>query len=160
MRLKLLNSVAICTLFISGCSQDTISTTHKPTIYGEWLSNGAKEISSSVVAKVLYKEKFLKNGDLYSTKWFNFKDIQGRDLGEFYITKLFKWRKTPSKISTKFVRCQTGITKPLKTNNLAYLKLKKMCEISLQKNGRVTTKIYKLTGDKLLLGDRVYSKIR
>jgi len=159
MKLKIVIAVTVFTLFASGCKQDVIRITHHNTIFGEWLSHGTKKISSTVYAKVVYREKFLIDGDLYSTKWFNFKDKQGNDLGEFYITKLFNWSRKSNKISAKFVRCQTGITKPLRANNLGYKKLKKMCDISYYKNGRVITKAYKFIGNKLLLGNRVYEKI-
>jgi len=160
MKLKLLNIVAVGALFITGCSQDLINFNYKSSIEGEWLSKGSKRVSNTILAKVLYKEKFLKNGDLYSSKWFNFKDSKGRDLGEFYITKLFKWNKNSNKISTKFVRCQTGITKPLKATKLGYSKLKYTCARSVYNNGRVTVKEYKLIDNKLILGNREYIKIR
>jgi len=157
MKLSIL--IAIFILFVTGCRENMVSVVPNNTIYGEWFSKGDKKINDNNYLKILYKEEFLKNGDLYSTKWFNIKDKNGRDLGEFYITKLFKWRVKGNQIVAKFIRCQTGITKPLKISNIGYLKLKKSCDMSLYKNGKIAVKNYKLINRKLILGNRVYSRV-
>ena len=144
----------IATLFITSCNRAP-TTINQNTILGNWYTLEKKKINNHIEATITYKEQFFKNNTLLSTKWFNFKDRAGNNLGEYYITKLFTYKRDKNYIEAKFIRCSVGITSPLKYNNLGYKELYQKCQ-KMPKSYRVTKKAYRLLNNTLYLGNRVY----
>jgi len=147
----------ILTILLSGCANKHIYK--NSSIFGNWYTYSTKNINSTIKANLTIKEQFLNNNILLNTKWYNFKDIYGNDLGEFYITKLFKYEIKNNIIKAKFIRCSTAITKPLKYKNLGYLQLSKMCKLNPYSN-KITLKEYKIINNTLILGNQRYKKER
>ena len=139
---------------VSGCNR--VATPYKSSsIYGSWYTKSYKNINSHIVAHITTKEQFYRNGTLLSSKWFNFKNKAGNNLGEYYITKQFTFSKNNNTIKAKFIRCSTGITKPLKVNNLGYQKLYRACKTQMG-SYKVTQKRYKVYGSQLMLNNKKY----
>lgn len=142
-------------IVLSGCSKG-VDIKKSSDIYGSWHTNSKKVIGSKEV-DITIKEQFFKNGILLSSKWFNFKDKNSQNLGEYYITKAFRYKKEGNIIKAKFIRCSTGITKPLKSKNLGYYKLSKLCK-KQPKSYKITAKRFKIINNRLYLEDKVYKR--
>ncbi len=143
-------------LFLSSCSSKSVEIKRVYSLYGSWHTKTQKQIDKNIRADITIKEQFFRDGRLISTKWFDFKDRSGRDLGEYYITKEFRFSRDNKIIKAKFIRCKTGITKPLSAKNLGYKELFNMCQ--RKKSYKITAKEYKIIGNKLYIQDRVYIK--
>ena len=128
-------------------------------LIGSWYSKKEKILNGKVILNITKKEQFFKNGALLSTKWFNFKTRDGKDLGEYYITKLFSWSADKKIVKARFFKCNTAITKKLKIDPLGYKKLSKQCKASNGSN-KITTKSYKIIGDKLYLNKDILISLR
>jgi hypothetical protein len=144
-------------LIFGGCSSKGVGIKRVYSLYGNWHTKEQKVVDNNTKADVTIKEQFFKDGRLISSKWYNFKDSSGKNLGEYYITKEFKFNKNNNIIKAKFIRCSTGITQPLKSNNLGYKELSSVCK-NQSKSNKITAKEYKIVGNKLYLGNRVYTK--
>ena len=163
MKYKTLVTISASLAFFTACSNQNSSLlgdlVRKNSIIGNWYTTGIKSHKGKLLVEQTRKEQFFKNGLLLSSKWFNFKDANGRDLGEYYITKSFKWHKQGNKIVVKFNRCSAGVTKELKVTNSNFNKLKNECQNSIGKKGKISTKSFKLVNSKtLLLGGMIYHK--
>ncbi len=150
--MKRLAYLAIIFIAISGCHR---AVAPAGSVYGKWYSKSVKNINSNIVAKITQQEQFYQNGTLISTKWFSLKDHSGVNLGEFYITKQFKFTKKSKAIKAKFIRCSTGVTKQLKVHTSLYNELSRRCKYQIG-GGRVTSKFYNVLGSRLQLGRKVY----
>ncbi len=146
----------VVSLLLIGCSSVTIKPETK-NIYGNWFTKSQIK-GDNRVKELTKKEQFFKNGKLISSIWYNFKDGKGKSLGEYYITREFKYNIKKDTISAKFVRCSTGITKPLKVEKNEYSKLSNICK--RQNIGdKISKKRYKLIDNyTLLLGDKKYKR--
>jgi len=144
-------------IFFIGCSNKGVEIKRVYSLYGSWHTKEQKAINNNIKADITIKEQFFKDGRLISSKWYNFKDNSGKNIGEYYITKEFRFNKENNIIKAKFVRCSTGITKPLKSSNLGYKELSNMCQ-NQQRSNKITAKEYKIVGNKLYIGSRVYTK--
>lgn len=155
----------VSTLLLSGCGSDNIYQRSNiqrhsaDTLIGSWYTYGAKYIKGGYQIQEIKKEQFMRNGQLYSSKWFNLKDRVGRDLGEFYITKLFSWKFKGNRVVAKFNRCSVGISKPLKVHYAGYVQLRKACRESYKRSGRITVKhIRFIDNNRVKLGNKVYNR--
>jgi len=128
-------------------------------LIGSWYSHGLKYTRKSFQIRERKKEQFFRNGQLLSSKWFAIRDRAGRDLGEFYITKLFTWKLRGNRVVAKFQRCDVGVVRALKAPNIGYNKLKRECRYSLKRRGKTTVKRIKFINTReIMLGDKIYRK--
>ena len=161
---KLLILTSTVSVFFAGCSYNSYkekksTASNANLVVGSWYATGIKKRKSNLLINQSKKEVFYKNGLLLSSKWFNFKDAQGRDLGEYYITKSFKWHTKGSRIIVKFNRCSVGITRTLSASNLGYYKLKRVCQNSMRRRGKISAKQFKIVDyNTMLLGGVLYHK--
>ncbi len=146
-------------IFINGCNSKIRDNIDNNTILGSWYTKDIKSLSNGIRVEILRKENFLQNGLLQSTKWIHYTSANGFDLGEFYITKLFKWRANYNSIEVRFQRCSTSITKELKIGGLGYNRLHRRCNLERVSN-KITTKSYILKRDYLYLGSKKYLRDR
>lgn len=155
---------ATFSLFFTGCNvsfdkRQTRGVNNSNKIVGSWYALGIKKRRGALLINQTKKEVFYRNGTLISSKWFNFKDKRGRNLGEFYITKSFKWHTKGNKIVVKFNRCSTGVTKKLRAPNLGYYKLKRVCQYSKKRRGKISAKRFRLKNSRtMILGGLTYHK--
>jgi len=147
-------------ILIGGCAYNHKLISIQKSLYGNWFTKEQKRVDSKTTINITRKEQFFKNGKLISSKWFEVKDSSGKNLGEYYITKEFIYKKEPKYIKAKFIRCQTGITKPLK-DDFGYQALSNACKKSLGSH-KTTIKAYKIIGNKLILNSNnkkiIYTK--
>ena len=128
-------------------------------LIGSWYTYGLRYTRNNLQIKETKKEQFFRNGELLSSKWFSIKDRIGRDLGEFYITKLFTWQLRGNRVVAKFNRCDVGVVRALKAPNIGYNRLKRACQNSLKRRGKITVKRIKFINRKeIMLGDKIYRK--
>ena len=128
-------------------------------LVGSWYTQGIKYHRKSLQIRERRKEQFFRNGQLLSSKWFAIRDRAGRDLGEFYITKLFTWKLRGNRVVAKFQRCDVGVVRALKAPNIGYNKLKIACRYSLKRRGKTTVKRIKFINTReIMLGDKIYRK--
>ncbi len=128
-------------------------------LVGSWYTQGVKYHRKSLQIRERRKEQFFRNGQLLSSKWFAIRDRAGRDLGEFYITKLFTWKLRGNRVIAKFQRCDVGVVRALKAPNIGYSKLKRACRYSLKRRGKITVKRIKFINTReIMLGDKIYRK--
>ena len=126
-------------------------------LVGGWYSHGVKYTRNNLQIRERKKEQFFRNGQLLSSKWFNIRDRAGRDLGEFYITKLFTWKLRGNRVVAKFNRCDVGVVRALKDPNIGYNSLKKSCQNSLKRRGKVSVKRLKFINRRVIkLGNKIY----
>lgn len=154
----------LLSIVIVGCS--SISYKHRGmqnlqqnALCGSWYAIDSNYIRNGLQVQKTAKEQFFNNGQLLSSKWFHYRDKAGRDLGEYYVTKLFTWRKRGNRVVARFQRCSVGVTQELKAPNLGLKELKRVCQRSYAHKGRVTIKRFRfLNGNRLMLGDKIYQK--
>jgi len=128
-------------------------------IIGSWYKYGLRYTRNNLQIKETKKEQFFQNGQLLSSKWFSIQDRIGRDLGEFYITKLFRWNMQGNRVVAQFQRCNVGIVRALKAPNIGYNRLKRACQNSLKRRGKITVKrIQFLDRKRIKLGNELYFK--
>ena len=126
-------------------------------LVGSWYTQGVKYHRKSLQIRERRKEQFFRNGQLLSSKWFAIRDRAGRDLGEFYITKLFTWKLRGNRVVAKFQRCDVGVVRALKAPNIGYNKLKRACRYSLKRRGKTTVKRLKFINRRVIrLGNQIY----
>ena len=148
-------------ILLNGCAKNRLNLMHKNSnnLLGNWYHKEKKSLNSNVYINITNKEQFFKNGTLLSTKWFNFKSRDGKDLGEFYITKLFTWQKDSNTIKATFNRCNTSVTKKLLVDKKYYYDLSNNCKLQKHSN-KATLKGYRVLMNKLILGDKLYNKVK
>ena len=157
--MKIKSFLIATTIILSGCSNKIIHIQHNNSLYGSWYQKEAKDLNYNIKIDITNKEQFFKNGTLLSTKWFNFKDKKsGKNLGEYYITKLFTWQaKKGNIIEVKFKRCSTGITQKLMASGLGYEDLSQKCKQQKVTN-KISKKHYQLLKENLILGSKTYKR--
>jgi len=143
---------------VVSCSREHKLISIKRSIYGSWFTKESKSLNEETEILITNKEQFFTNGVLISSKWFDFRDKSGKVLGEYYITKKFRFSIKGNQIEAKFLRCKTGISKALKIDNTGYKSLAKACRSSYGTYKR-TIKRYKIVGDRLILGNQEHIKV-
>lgn len=163
--MKYIIMILAAVALIVGCSSSTkysqtkSHTFDRAALVGSWHSNGKRYNRGNLQIQEIRKEQFFQNGQLLSSKWFRFKDRVGRDLGGYYITKLFTWKRKGNRVIAKFNRCSVGVVNELKASNLGYSQLKRKCEHSLRFRGKTTVKRLKfITNRDISLGGVSYHK--
>lgn len=163
MRYRIVIGVFLLSLFSIGCSghrayqKPMVKSYMVDLLVGSWYSHDTKYTRNNLQIRERKKEQFFKNGQLLSSKWFHIRDSAGRDLGEFYITKLFTWKLQGYRVVAKFNRCDVGIVRALKIEGATYSRLKRACQDLLKREGRVTVKRVKfLERSVIMLGDKLY----
>ena len=163
MRYRIVIGVFLFLLFSIGCGahrayqKPMLKSYTADALVGSWYSHGIKYARNNLQISERKKEQFFRNGQLLSSKWFNIRDRAGRDLGEFYITKLFTWKLKGNRVVAKFNRCDVGIVRALKIEGATYSRLKRACQDSLKRKRRVSVKRVKfLKQSVIMLGNKLF----
>jgi len=165
MKYITLAGTLLLSTMILGCSNHHYTkhrNYHTPSLalIGNWYAIGGREFVNSMEVSVRKKEQFFQNGTLLSSKWFKLRAPNGANLGEFYITKLFSYKADNRHIVAKFKRCNVGVVKPLKVAYKEYSRLKRQCENSLARQGKVSIKSYRfINRNYLKIGRVIYQRV-